>query len=134
MKKLVREAKYSTYFVLDLHGLAKSEERDVVIGTAHGRTILPGYEYLPGMLTNALTAEGISNIAIDEKYVAKNPNTIASYTARELERTAMQIEIHRRYRNPRREPDNYLRLFRVLWSVVMSVIPPTSAPEESRKD
>jgi hypothetical protein len=133
LKKLVQEAKYGTNFVLDLHGLAKSAKRDVVIGTAHSETILPGDEYIPGMLTSALNREGINNIAVDEVFTAAYPYTIASYTARELKRTTLQLEVHHRYRNPEQEPDKYVRLFRALWSVVMNVVPPTTT-EISNKE
>lgn len=130
LKELVQEAKNGTYFVLDLHGLAKTAKRDVILGTAQGGTILSGDEYILGMLIDAFSREGINNIAVDEVFAATNPYTVAFYTARELKRTALQLEIHRGYRNPRRDPDKYVRLFQALWSVIMSRVPPPAITEE----
>jgi hypothetical protein len=98
-------------FVLDIHGAAREREFDVDFGSNGGETLLK---------TNMLKLVechfrdfGLNRITHDH-FAASGPNTIASFSARELGIPSLQIEINKQYRVPAQNPQGFHRLLGAL--------------------
>jgi hypothetical protein len=105
----------SARFVLDIHGLGQWRPEEIAIGTAFGKTLGQQLEILH-VFTQELTMAGFTNILIDhpEQFNAARPTTITSFIWRELGVPALQLEIHKKYRNVKYTPDNYLKILYTL--------------------
>lgn len=100
-------------FVLDLHGMSQARSVDVESGTAHGVT--PGeHPFLFPMFIDTLKKAGIDTFVIDGTFPATRLTTIASFTWRTCKVPAIQLEIHKRYRDPQRDPVAYATLLSLL--------------------
>lgn len=100
-------------FVLDLHGMSLSRSVGFESGTAHGAT-LGKRPVLLTTFTDTLNKAGIDTFVIDEMFPATRPTTIASFTWRTCKVPAIQLEIHKRYRDPQRDPAAYATLLSLL--------------------
>jgi hypothetical protein len=119
--------------VLDLHGMARSRPWEVAIGTAAGVT-LGGRTEMLHAVTGALRSEGMTNVLIDDDvaFAARDPNTIAHFVWRTTRSPAMQIEIHKDFRDPGERPDDYHRLLRALESAIASITLASTCERASR--
>lgn len=102
-------------FVLDLHGMNLSRPTEIAIGTDHGRTLGQQKELLT-TLVQVLVDNGFTNMLIDDAslFNASRPTTITSFTWRELGICAIQLEIHKKYRDAENAPYNYLKMLYAL--------------------
>lgn len=108
-------------FVLDLHGMARSRPRRIAIGTAGNASLLGRLELLDA-LQSAFQQQGLSEIDIDDTdFAASGPNTIASFASRELHIAALQVEIHRDYRDPLHDARAYARLLHALQAGLLAI-------------
>lgn len=122
-QQLLRLAKStSARFVLDIHGLGRWRLEDIAIGTACGKTLGQQPEILHAF-TEELTKAGFTKILIDdpELFNAVRPTTITSFIWRELGIPALQLEIHRTYRNVKCAPDNYLKILYALRDGIQAI-------------
>jgi hypothetical protein len=122
-QQLLRLAKStSARFVLDLHGLKQEREEDIFVGTAGGETLGEQPE-IRDVFTKELTKAGFTNIVIDdpELFSAAGSTTITSFIWHELRVPAMQVEIHRKYRDAKHAPDNYLKILYALRDGIQTV-------------
>ncbi len=119
LKELV--VKSQARFVLDIHGLAQSRSTQIGVGTGYGYNLL-GQEKLMDVLRNALENAGFRIDVDNRAFAASGPNTISSFTSRELGIPALQIEIHREYRDPRRKADEYARLLHALSEAIRGIV------------
>jgi hypothetical protein len=112
----------SARFVLDMHGLSQRRSEDIAIGTARGKTLGSQLEILY-VFTQELTRAGFTNILIDdpERFNAARPTTITSFVWRELGIPALQLEIHKKYRNANYAPDNYLKILYTLRDGIQAI-------------
>ncbi|GAC1394774.1 MAG: hypothetical protein NVS4B11_23020 [Ktedonobacteraceae bacterium] len=120
LKELVKDVSLPPYFVLDLHGLSRTVQRDAIIGTANGKALM-GLDCVLVKLKEALESDGLKNIAVDEVFSGAGHNTITSYTYRELKIPAMQLEIGADWRNPASAPKKYVQLFSALCSAIEAI-------------
>lgn len=112
----------SARFVLDMHGLSQWRSEDIAIGTACGKTLGSQLEILY-VFTQELTKAEFTNILIDdpERFNAARPTTITSFIWRELGIPALQLEIHKKYRNAKYAPDNYLKILYTLRDGIQAI-------------
>ncbi len=111
-----------TYFVLDLHGIHESQMIELAIGTDHGKTLGVHADLLT-VLMNVFTKAGFTNILVNDphRYNAARPTTIASFTWREQGIPALQLEIHRKYRDAKSAPHDYLKMLYTLCDAVYAL-------------
>jgi hypothetical protein len=122
-QQLLRLAKStSARFVLDIHGLGQWRSVDIAIGTACGKTLGQQLEILH-VFTRELAKAGFANILVDdpEQFNATRPTTITSFIWRELGIPALQLEIHKKYRNVKNYPENYLKILYTLRNVIQAI-------------
>lgn len=100
-------------FVLDIHGLSESRPVDFEFGTAYGVTI-EGHEVLLTTCIEQFKTAGFDNLVIDGLFTAARPTTIASFTRRTCNIPSIQLEIHKRYRDPEGHPEAYAALLALL--------------------
>jgi hypothetical protein len=112
----------SARFVLDIHGLGQWRPEEIAIGTAFGKTLGQQVEILQ-VLIQELTKGGFTNILIDdpERFNAARPTTITSFIWRELGVPALQLEIHKKYRDAKKAPDNYLKILSTLCEGIQAI-------------
>jgi len=98
--------------VIDLHGMGRSQPSDIAIGTSQGKTLGHCLE-LRDSLINILKSGGITNLAVDVPgfFDASRSNTIASFVWRTKSVPAIQVEIHKNFRDPAVMPSKYLQIF-----------------------
>jgi hypothetical protein len=113
----------SARFVLDLHGLNKQRSEDIAIGTACGKTLGQQTEILT-VLTQELTQAGFINLLVDDAdhFSANRPTTITSFTWREFGIPALQLEMHKKYRDAENAPNNYLTLLYALHESLRAIL------------
>jgi hypothetical protein len=102
-------------FVIDLHGLGRSQPFQLVIGTAHGRSIDGQFAWRQSF-ADLLFNNGFNRVGIDipEYYDAARPTTITSFIWRTTGVPALQLEIHKHFRDPSARPHNYAKLIDTL--------------------
>lgn len=100
-------------FVLDLHGMSQERLADFEFGTAYGAT-LGQRPILLATFVETFKKAGVDNIVINGLFPAARPTTIASFTWRTCQVPAIQLEIHKRYRDPVRDPAAYAALLSLL--------------------
>ena len=102
-------------FVIDLHGLGRSQPFQLVIGTAHGRTIAGQLAWRQSFV-DLLFNNGFTEIGADipDYYDAARPTTITSFIWRTTRVPALQLEIHKDFREPSAAPRNYASLIHTL--------------------
>jgi hypothetical protein len=107
-------------FVVDLHGLGRSQPFELVIGTARGQSINDNLRWRRAF-TNLLFKSGFTRVGIDIPgyYDAARPTTITSFIRRTTGVPALQLEIHKDFRDPRAMPDNYVRLLDALAEAIL---------------
>ena len=112
----------SARFVLDIHGLGQWRSVDIAIGTACGKTLGQQVEILH-IFTRELAKAGFTNILIDdpEQFNATRPTTITSFIWRELGIPALQLEIHKKYRNAKSYPEGYLKILYTLRNSIQAI-------------
>jgi hypothetical protein len=112
----------SARFVLDIHGLGQWRSADIAIGTACGKTLGQQLEILH-VFTRELAKAGFTNILIDdpEQFNATRPTTITSFIWRELGIPALQLEIHKKYRNVKNSPEDYLKILYTLRNSIQAI-------------
>ncbi|AOM81682.1 putative N-acetylmuramoyl-L-alanine amidase [Salisediminibacterium beveridgei] len=93
--------------VIDLHGAGFAREFDIDLGTAFGELI--EQEKIEN-LKSSLQKQNIHETYENHTFSASTSRTLANYTYHELGTEAVQVEIHRRYRDPRNQPDLYFNL------------------------
>ncbi len=108
-------------FVLDFHGLARKQPMQIAVGTGGDRENLLGRTDLLDVLRNTLKNAGFEIAENAPGFAASGPNTISSFTRRELGIPALQIEIHKDYRNPRNKPHEYARLLHALDEAIRAI-------------
>lgn len=118
LAKVARE--HGIRFILDVHGMARNRPMELAIGTGMGNTLRR--EAREAFVT-AVRASGFNEMYVDhpQYYNASNPNTIASYSHRELAIPAVQIEIRKDFRDPETLPQNYQTLLHALYNAVKAV-------------
>jgi hypothetical protein len=106
-------------YLLDLHGMARSQQWDIAIGTAGGVTLGKRQDILDTLI-DSFHAEGLNELLVNDpaKFSARNPNTIAHFTWRTMAIPAMQIEIQRDYRDPAQYPAKYDRIVKALATAI----------------
>jgi hypothetical protein len=115
-------AQTQALFVLDLHGIHQSQMIELAIGTDHGKTLGMDTELL-SILMNVLTKAGFTNVLVNDphRYNAARPTTIASFTWRELGIPALQLEIHKKYRDAKNTPHDYLKMLYTLRDAIYAL-------------
>lgn len=108
-------------FVLDFHGLAEKRLMQIAVGTGGNRENLLGRTDLLDILRNTLENAGFEIAEDAPRFKASRPNTISSFTRRVLGIPALQIEIHKDYRDPRNKPDAYDKLIRALDKAIHAI-------------
>lgn len=106
-------------FVLDIHGMARTSPMQLAIGTDHGRT-LGAHLALRTKIVELLTHQGFTRVWVDEPghFTASRRTTITSFTWRALRLPALQLEIHKQYRDPGAFPAHYSTLIRTLVDMI----------------
>lgn len=110
-------------FVLDLHGIRQSRVEDIAIGTALGKTLGQQTEIL-NILLHLLRNSDFSNILVNDphRFNAVRSTTITSFVWRKLNVPALQLEIHKKYRDAKNEPENYIKIVCTLRDVIFAVL------------
>ncbi len=105
----------SARFVLDIHGLGQWRSAEIAIGTARGKTLGSQQEIL-SVFIQEFTKAAFTNILVDDPtlFNASKPTTITSFVWRELGIPALQLEIHKKYRNAYNNPNDYLKMLYTL--------------------
>jgi hypothetical protein len=109
-------------FVLDLHGMSQQRSADFEFGTAYGVTL----GQRPILLTTFIETfkkAGFDNVGIDGLFPAARPTTIASFIWRTCQVPAIQLEIHRRFRDPASDPAAYAALLALLCEALHTLQP-----------
>jgi hypothetical protein len=106
-------AKMQARFVLDIHGMKQSRPVDFEFGTAHGVT-LGDQTMLLTTFVDVFKKAGFDNFIINTFFSASRPTTIASFTWRTCKVPSIQLEIHKRYRDPENNPEAYAALLALL--------------------
>ncbi|MGJ9383495.1 hypothetical protein [Salipaludibacillus sp. CF4.18] len=101
--------------VLDLHGAAENRDFDVDIGTNYGETVRN--EWVEG-ITTIFSGNNINRVYENDTFPASTEGTVTKHTWNHYQTEAMQLEIHRNYRNPRNDLDSY---YEALKSLVLFV-------------
>ncbi len=117
--------------VVDIHGMARSRPWPIVIGTNSGKTV-GDQHWLTSTLFDSLTRAGFENMLVDDprRFNASHPHNVASFVWRELRTPAIQIEIHKDYRDPGHLPDKYARVLLALADALWKI---QSALESARR-
>jgi hypothetical protein len=105
IKRLLRSlvARARAGVVLNRHSMSQQRPVDVTCGTASSPT--PGQRpILLSTLIETLTNAGFDNVGRDRLLPAARPTPIAPFPWRTCQMPGLQIEIHRRFRNPARDP------------------------------
>jgi len=108
-------ARVQPSFVIDLHGLGRSQRPELVIGTSQGATL--GHNLaLRDLLVQIMNRNRFTNIATDIPgfYDASRSTTIAAHVWREVKIPSLQLEIHKNFRDPVEMPENYNRMLNSL--------------------
>ena len=100
--------------VIDLHGAALNRTFDVDLGTSNGKTL--SKQKLDSIMDRFQEAH--IEATVDKRFTASHPGTITYHSSNALKMEAVQIEINRKYRNPRRE----LGLFTVMVECLSGII------------
>lgn len=118
-------------FTIDRNGQQRTIQRDMIIDTANMQSLRGRKDFL-AIVQNALQENSITNVSIDEYFTADDLNTITSFTANTLKIPAMQIEIARSFRSPRRLPQKYEALTSALIEAVNAIAKRGTEPGFSR--
>jgi hypothetical protein len=106
-------AKTNARFVLDIHGMKQSRLTDFEFGTNHGVTIGEQKELLTTFVRMFKQA-GFDNLVVDKLFAASRPTTITSFAWGTCHVPSIQLEIHKRYRDPVNDPEAYATILSVL--------------------
>ncbi len=93
--------------VIDLHGAAQSRPFQVDIGTDNGN-LISGKRVAE--LKTSLEDQGFTKVKENHTFTASHSGTTANYVANQHGVEAMQVELNRRLRDPRRDLDSFYRL------------------------
>jgi len=109
-------------FVLDIHGMGRSRPVQIAIGTAQGRT-LGDKAQIREAVVQAFRLAGFSEMFIDvpNQYDASRAGTVTSYVWNSLGVPAMQVEIHKEFRDPQDAPEQYENVLFALRNCVLAV-------------
>lgn len=109
-------------FVLDIHGLHRSRPMELAIGTVQGETLGQNKELLT-VFTRLLEEAGFKKILVDhpQLFNGSRPTSITSFTWRELRIPALQLEIHKLYRDAENAPEQYLKMLYALRDIINEI-------------
>lgn len=98
---------YSISLIIDLHGAGRDHPFSVDIGTGEGENI---DAQAAAYLQEYFSKHHIEQVEKDHTFNAVKPETIAAFSRRELHIPSLQVEIHRSLRDPRNDPESFMRL------------------------
>ncbi|QDI90718.1 hypothetical protein EPH95_05610 [Salicibibacter halophilus] len=97
--------------VVDIHGSDASRDFDLDIGTINGETVsAENVELLKYSFNN----QDIHEVHENDTFSASGEGTITNHTWNQYNTEAMQLEIHRDYRDPRNDFDSYVQILKSL--------------------
>lgn len=102
-------------YVIDIHGAAKSRPFDIDLGTVHGKSL---DSQTVSQIKSVFFEKGIANVLENGVFAASTSGTITNYSFNELQTQAVQIEINRKYRDPRNDLDSFYSLLQSLVEIV----------------
>ncbi|AET69125.1 hypothetical protein Desor_3647 [Desulfosporosinus orientis DSM 765] len=114
-------ARQNVKYVLDIHGSARESEFDIDIETNRTKNLL-GKTRAANLLEGNFQDFGLPKISRDYFKVSE-PNSVASYVARELGIPALQIEINKQFRVPAQNPQGFHRLMGALIKSIHELTP-----------
>nr|WP_245723220.1 N-formylglutamate amidohydrolase [Natribacillus halophilus] len=97
--------------VIDLHGADQRRDFALDIGSNEGETVSD--EQLDKLIY-ILESQGIHDVYENETFSASGEGTITRHTWEHYDTEAMQLEIHRDYRNPRGDLESYAQMLKSL--------------------
>lgn len=113
LKKLVSENKGK--LVIDLHGAASTRRFDIDLGTLDGKSI--SSEMATSMI-QILKSNNINNVTQNDTFKGVSKGTITNYSYNQLHKNSVQMEINKKFRNPREDIDSYYRLVKSLIEII----------------
>lgn len=113
IKRIVEE--HNIQYVLDLHGAANSHPFDVDLGTAGGVSLADSEVAL---IQNEFQSNDIHTVTENHTFAARTSGTITNYTYHQLGVPAVQLEINKKYRNPREDLSSYYKMVHTLVKIV----------------
>jgi len=115
-KEVLREhcLNHEIDMVIDLHGAALSRTFDVDLGTSNGKTL--SKQKLDSIIDRFKEAH--IEATVDQRFTASHPGTITYHSYNTLKMEAVQIEINRKYRDPRRELDLFVGMVGCLSGII----------------
>lgn len=96
--------------VLDLHGADQTRGFEVALGTRRGESLRGRPELLDAVVRGLRDAGLAVSVADEGMFSAASERTICAYVSDRLATPALQIEINRLLRRPRRAPQKYAAL------------------------
>ncbi|RUS46036.1 hypothetical protein [Cohnella sp. AR92] len=101
--------------VLDLHGASLEREFDIDLGVTDGRSLkMEQVKRIQAIFRR----HGIRDVRMNDTFMASGARTVTGFCHLELGLPAVQIEIHKRYREPREAPDKFGKLLHSLQEVI----------------
>lgn len=119
VKQLVEQ--YNIQYVIDLHGASNSHPFNVDLGTVKGNS-LPASKVR--MMREMFGNHGIDQVEENHTFGANTSGTITNYTYNKVGVSAVQVEVTRKYRDPRNDLDAYYHMLRALEDIVENITKP----------
>lgn len=113
MERLIET--HDIHYVLDLHGAARSRSFDVDLGTDYGNSI---NEETLALINDHFNENNILDVRENDTFAASSDGTITNYTYKNTDAEAVQLELHKRLRDPRNDIDAFYQNIRALVGIV----------------
>lgn len=102
---------YNIDLVLDLHGAARSRDFELDLGTDYGETVRNDWVQ---ELKSSLSNNGIKKVRENDTFAASEEGSVIHHVWNQYHTEAMQLEIHKNFRNPREDVESYYSLLNSL--------------------
>lgn len=102
---------YNIDLVLDLHGAARSRDFELELGTDYGETVRDDWVQ---QMKSSLSNNGIEEVRENDTFAASGEGSVTHHTWNQYHTEAMQLEIHKNFRNPREDVESYYSLLNSL--------------------
>ncbi|PFG15072.1 N-formylglutamate amidohydrolase [Bacillus sp. es.036] len=104
--------------VIDVHGAAANRTFGVDLGTSNGKTLS---KQKRDVMIDHFPKANIE-ATVNKRFTASHPGTITYHSSNALKMEAVQIEINRKYRDPRRELDLFVGMVGCLSGIIEMII------------
>lgn len=106
--------------VLDLHGMKDFYAMDIDLGTMNDTSLL-GRGDLVGIFKTTLEKHGIGRVEVNKRFRGDLSVSITRYASQTLGVPAIQVEIARRWRDPRQDPNKFNTLVAALAEYIQTL-------------